>query len=70
MADDPLNAGDVEWLTYRYQQLEEEELFWLEKNTNASNDSYRKLDNFSAINLKEQKVISISPTQLIYQKEY
>jgi len=70
MSDEPQNAGQIEWLTYRFQQLEEEELFWLRNDSVPSNTSFRKLDDYTALNLVEQKVYSIIPTQMVYQKEY
>ena len=35
MADDPINAGEIEWLNFRFQQLEEEELFCHQGGTKA-----------------------------------
>ena len=70
MADDPINAGDIEWISFRYRELEENELFWMIRDKNSSNNSYRKIDDFSALHLVEQKVVSVEPTKLVYQKEY
>ena len=40
------------------------------KQEGFSNYDTRKLDDFNALSLVEQKVYSMSPTQLIFQKEY
>jgi len=70
MPDDPQNAGQIEWLSFKFQQLEGDELFYLRNVKSNTNTSFRKLDDFNALSLVEQKVYSMSPTQLIFQKEY
>ena len=65
MPDDPQEPGAYDWSSHTFRMLEDNELFWINKN-----ESYRKMSDNTALNLKEQKVISISPNARVYQKEY
>ena len=65
MSDNPQNQGDYEWTNCAFRMLDDNELFWM-----AANESYRKLSDNSALNLREQKIISMNPNARVYQKEY
>ena len=65
MTDNPQDQGAFEWTNCAFRMLDDNELFWLTKN-----DSYRKASDNTALNLRDQKVINISPNARVYQKEY
>ena len=66
MSDNPQDPGSIECTNCAFRMLDDNELFWLGEN----NNSYRKISENTALNLKEQKIISISPNARVYQKEY
>ena len=64
MSDNPQNPGQFEWYNCAFRMLDDNELFYLE------NQPYRKMSDNTALNVKEQKIIQISPNARVYQKEY
>ncbi len=65
MPDEPQDPGAYEWTNCAFRMLDDNELFWL-----GENDSYRKISDNTALNLREQKIVSIGPNTRVYQKEY
>ena len=68
---DPQPLGTVEWISYRFSELNEDDLFWFEKNLNSEqNPPYRKVGDNLALDLRNQTVIAIDPRLRVHQKEY
>ena len=68
---DPQSLGSVEWISYRFNELNENDLFYFTQNIDGMvNPSYRKLNDNEALLLNEQKVINIDPNTRVHQKEY
>ena len=65
MSDTPQEQGDYEWTNCAFRMLDDNELFWLK-----ADDSYRKMGDDKALNLREQKIVSMDPNARVYQKEY
>ena len=71
MSDEPKPAGHVDWLDFRFSGLEENELFWLKRETTSvDNPIFRKLNDREALLLESQKKYSLQPTRVVYQKDY
>ena len=66
---DPIKIGDTDWVPIRYNTLEENELFWLEARMDDFNSPMRKLDENTALHLRDGKPQEIVTTRLVYQKE-
>ena len=62
----PSNRGN-DFESFKFSELEENELFWL---TNSSNESqpFRKLNLNEGINIKSQQVQSFSKNLTVYQR--
>ena len=67
-----MKAGEVEWIQYRFRDLEDDELFWLSKEINGDlNPSCRKLDNQTAMNLRTRNIMDLTNNNpIVYQKDY
>ena len=65
---DAINIGDISWLPFRFSELETNDLFWFETTRQAK--VHRKLDDNTALNLKDQTVIEMPHNPRVYQKEY
>ena len=70
MSNDPMDAGAVEWEDIQFRMLEEMEIFYFENNIGQSNLALRKLDDNSALILKEQRVVQVNGNQKVWQKDY
>tara|TARA_Y100000593_G_scaffold95015_1_gene198271 strand:- start:22855 stop:23067 length:213 start_codon:yes stop_codon:yes gene_type:complete len=70
MPDFPKEKGHIDWLSYRYKDIEPSELFWVEQSLSNNNSPHRKIDNQTATHLREQKVVNIDPNSWVYQKDY
>ena len=67
----PQELGAIDWITYRYRELNADDLFWFEQNPNgAKNPAFRKIDDNTALSLKDQRRITIDPNINVHQKEY
>ena len=69
MPDTPINTGEIEWTHYRFRDLMANELFWLNTTISDFNSPHRKVDDNSALHLREQKVVNINLNAFVYQKE-
>jgi len=68
---EPQNLGSVDWNSYRFSELEEDDLFWFEKNPNGDqNPVFRKVGDNQALDLKNQNVIQLDPRLRVHQKEW
>ena len=70
MSETPIEVGDIEWIDFRYRDLEDDELFWFKKIHASSNKVFRKIDNNTALDISDQNTFDIDPRTLVYQKEY
>jgi len=67
---DPINTGSIEWIPFRYRELEDNELFWFKQVKSSSNGPCRKINDKMAVILKEDKEVAVNPMLMVYQKEY
>jgi hypothetical protein len=51
-----------------FEDIEDGDLLWLDNVRGDANQVYRKIDDYSALNLKTNTRITIPPRQEIYQK--
>ena len=51
-----------------FEDIEDGDLLWLDNVRSDANQVYRKIDDYSALNLKTNTRITIPPRQEIYQK--
>ena len=65
-----VNAGEIEWIQMRFSDLQDNDLFWVEKSRSIKNSPFRKIDDHTALHLREQKVQRLVPKALVYLKEY
>ena len=67
-----MNAGEVEWIQFRFRDLENDELFWMTQEYNGDkNPSYRKIDDTTAMNLRSRELIDLTQANpVVYQKDY
>jgi len=68
MPDDAVNIGDVEWIQFRFRDLEDDDLFWFHKRID-DNNVFRKVDNNTALNLSDQRTFPLDNV-IVYQKEH
>ena len=64
------NAGDIEWIPMRFADLQDNDLFWVEKSRSIDNSPFRKIDDETALHLREQRVQQLVPKAMVYLKEY
>ena len=68
---DPQPLGTVEWISYRFSELNEDDLFWFEKNLNSEqNPPYRNVGDNLALDLRNQRTIEIDSRLRVHQKEW
>ena len=68
---EPQPLGSVEWISYRFSELNEDDLFWFEKNLNSEqNPPYRKVGDNLALDLRNQRTIEIDSRLRVHQKEW
>ena len=67
---DVKKAGDIEWIPMRFIDLQDNDLFWVEKSRSISNSPFRKIDDETALHLREQRVQRLVPKAMVYLKEY
>ena len=65
---DALPAGTVDWYEYRFSEIDDEDLFWIEKVND--NRSYRKIDGKRALNNITQHIHEFPGTLVVYQKDW
>ena len=51
-----------------FEDIEDGDLLWLDNVRSDANQVYRKIDDYSALNLKTNTRITIPPRQEMYQK--
>ena len=64
------NAGDIEWIPMRFGDLQDNDLFWVEKSRSIKNSPFRKIDDETALHLREQRVQRLVRKAMVYLKEY
>ena len=64
-----LKIGDTDWVKVRYNELEENDLFWRQTTKNDFNSPMRKIDNKSAWNMREQIKVEMEPKKIVWLKE-
>jgi len=65
------NLGDVDWLSFRFKDLEDNELFWGTQDPNGErNPVWRKINDNEAMNLRTRETITINENPTVYQKDY
>ena len=68
---EPQPLGSVEWISYRFNELNEDDLFWFEKNLDSEkNPPFRKAGPNLALDLRNQRTIEINPRLRVHQKEW
>ena len=68
---EPQSLGTIEWTGYRFSELNDQDLFYFEENTNTEqNPSFRKVGNNLALDLKNNKTIEVNINLRVFQKEY
>ena len=67
-----MQAGEIEWIQFRFRDLEDDELFWMSRERSGDvNPSYRKIDDTTAMNLRSREIIDLSQhNPSVYQKDY
>lgn len=69
MAEETLSAGELEWLSYKYGELQEGDLFWFERRRH-NNPVFRKISTNTALDISTQIQIEVKSSVKVYQKEY
>lgn len=65
------NLGDIDWIQYRFRDLEDNDLFWGSKDPNGdTNPVWRKLTDTEAMNLRTRETIVVDENPVVYQKDY
>ena len=64
-----ITMGDIDWVKTRYSEIDEDELFWLQTTLNDWNSPMRKVDDNTALHLRDMKNVAVEPNQFVYQKE-
>ena len=70
MAETPLNAGQVEWIDFKYRELTDDDLFWFTTEHGRQNKAFRKINDVTALDLSDMRQFEVNPNQKVYQKEY
>ena len=70
MSDTPQDAGAIDWIAYRFHEIDENEIFWLQKIKNDTNPPYRKLNESLAMDLRGKQMVEMPSSTKVYQKEY
>jgi hypothetical protein len=64
------NIGDIEWVPFRFRDLEDGELFWATNERTEENGPIRKINDTTALILRSQKEVNVDTNPIVYQKEY
>tara|TARA_B100000287_G_C20528574_1_gene739861 strand:+ start:802 stop:1041 length:240 start_codon:yes stop_codon:yes gene_type:complete len=69
---EPQALGTVEWMGYRFSELNEQDLFYFEENNlnTEQNPAFRKVGDNLALDLRNQTTITIETSKRVFQKEY
>ena len=68
---EPQPLGTVEWISYRFSELNMDDLFWFEQNPNGDeNPPFRKVSDNEALDLRNRNTIPVQTTLRVHQKEY
>ena len=65
---DPQDIGALDWYEYRFNEIDEDDLFWMEKVNN--NESFRKLTETTALRITTQETNPVKSGQLVYVKDW
>ena len=66
---EPQDLGTVDWIDYRFRDLNDDDLFWFEKRI-KNNPAFRKVGEGKALDLKSQIVIDVDGGKMVHQKEW
>ena len=68
---EPQPLGAVEWISYRFSELNMDDLFWFEQNPNGDqNPVFRKAGDNLVLDLRNQRTFEVGPKLRVHQKEY
>ena len=68
---DPQSLGTIEWTSYRFSELNDQDLFYFDENLNTEqNPAFRKISDTEALDLKNQNTIEVKSGIRVFQKEY
>ena len=68
---EPQPLGAVEWISYRFSELNMDDLFWFEQNPNGDqNPVFRKAGDNLVLDLRNQRTFEVDPKLRVHQKEY
>ena len=65
-----MDAGNVDYLQFRFKDIMEDEIFYTKKEHSHQNTALRKLTENTALQLSTGNVIEFDKNILVYQKEY
>jgi|TARA_Y100000310_G_C20109077_1_gene546271 hypothetical protein len=51
-----------------FEDIENDDLFWLTDRNTDANHAHRKIDEYTALELRGQNIVSLGARQTIYQK--
>ena len=51
-----------------FEEIEADDLLWLQGTRSATNQVHRKIDDYSALNIKTRTIVAIPARQTVYQK--
>jgi hypothetical protein len=64
------SAGDIEWIPMRFGDLQDNDLFWVERSRSLQNSPFRKINDATALHLREQIVQEFVTRAQVYLKEH
>ena len=70
MPDTPQEFGSIEWIPYKYRELNDDDLSWFTTEKSRENKAFRKVNDESALDLSNMEQFSVDRNRIIYQKEY
>tara|TARA_B100001123_G_C14724181_1_gene794319 strand:+ start:407 stop:622 length:216 start_codon:yes stop_codon:yes gene_type:complete len=71
MADDPKPVGYVEFMEYRFSQLEPDDIFYYNQTEdNLKNPPHRKVNDNECLLISNQTIYEADPNDFVYQKMY
>ena len=71
MPDDPKPVGYVEFMEYRFSQLEPDDIFYYnQEENNETNPPHRKVNDEECLLISNQTIYSADGNDFVYQKLY